>query len=544
MVRFVTARACAAAALCLLTGCNEILGIGGDFSLTGGAPGAGGASAAGAAPNGGDGAGGDPQAGGSAGGDQPGGAGGEGGGPAGCDPRTGDVPTESCGLFVDTAASGAQEGTRAAPYQSVSLALAAATEGTAVYICSSPIVETATLDKQLSLFGAMDCTSWALTPTKTEWTTAANEVPLRLDSGANDSLLYGLAITSQTATGADATTRQGRSSVALLINGADVTIEECALFAGGGAVGANGEDQMGQAPGRQSMASSFNGNDATGCNGSPPLAKTFACAVGTTTGGAGGAGGLSSGNSGSSGQPFYPLGEPNGSSGVGDSGSPSFSCAVDGGQGENGHDGPDGNPGPGGVMLGAISAQSLHEGDPGDPGDPGQVGQGGGGGGGRKGNGANTCATNVTGPSGSGGGAGGCGGAAGGGGGAGGSSIALMVLSSAVTLTNVAITASDGGGGGTGGNRQLGGIGGFAGGAGPVGNSCSGGAGGDGGDGAPGGGGRGGHSIGIAYIGTAPVFEPGSVAVAADAAAGGLGGDANAASNQGAAGLTAPAQVF
>ena len=429
----------------------------------------------------------------------------------------------TCGLFVEPGAAGG-DGSQASPFGNLSAAIAAAASSESIYVCATgtPLTQAATLDKRANLIGAVECGTWKKAADKTVWTAASGDVPLRVEASASGATLQGFAITSADATGFDAATLQGHSSIAVVVDGAAMSMRSTSIVAGAGARGGDGEDVAGQAAGRQSDAMMFDGNGGGACGVAAGLDKVATCSGQMSVGGGGGLGGLGSGASGFSGSPDPVLGEPNGTEGAGEPSSGAWSCSGNSGNGEFGHDGPTGGAGLGGMASGTLDATSLYAGRPGDGGQLGTLGQGGGGGGGRKGNGANGCMPAVAGPSGGSGGAGGCGGSAGGGGGAGGASIALVLLDANVTFDSVTLEAASGGVGGDGGAGQLGGNGGNGGNGG--GNACSGGAGGSGGDGGPGGGGAGGPSLGVAYTGAAPTIDDGAITTASTSATGGQGG--------------------
>lgn len=474
-----------------------------------------------------------------------GGNGGDGGGgaPPVCDPVVAAMIGEGCGVFVDSAAAGAEEGTQDAPYHSLNAALAGAGSGERIYVCTSALDETVTLGVPVDIYGGLDCATWAPTATKTAWTGPANEPVLTISAPATNSSLFRFGISAAVADGFDAATKQGNSSIGVFVDGAAVKLEEVDITAREGAAGGDGVDVGGQADGRQSDGPAFDGNLGGGCGMPAGPSKVAMCGGGIQSiGGGGGNGDLAGGASGINGAPDPGVGEPNGTRGEGDDGTGGWDCSVDNGNGQNGHPGPQGIGGPGGSGLGSVDATLLYAGDPGDPGSTGTVGQGGGGGGGRKGNGSNGCGATVAGASGGSGGAGGCGGAAAPGGGAGGASIALVSLNADLTLLDVTLTASTGGVGGIGGDGQLGGNGG--GGAFGGGVACRGGDGGSGGRGGSGGGGRGGPSLGIAFTGTAPDLDEEAITVALTAASGGAGGNGNTQTNAGALGALAKVQSF
>ncbi len=485
------------------------------------------------------------------------GSGGQGGSPStttGLDPQCdplllmgGATLGANCGVFVDPLTGPGGDGSQSTPFNSVGVALQAQT-GQPIYVCATngSLNESVTLTTNERIVGGLDCEDWSKHEDKTGWTAPQGEIPLRL-SGTTAAHVQEFAITARDAMGFDPGTLQGNSSIGVFAEGAIGTLLLVDVFAGTGADGGPGADNPGQAPGRQSMASAFNGNP--GGDGIPDSdcaepaggAKSFVCPDGLQTiGGAGGPGGLNSGFNGLAGETDPGQGEPNGTAGMGED-TAGWTCANNFGNGEGGHDGP-----PTGAVGGGTAAGSLspggYAGSAGANGTNGWHGQGGGGGGGRRGNSQNGCLSMEIGPGGGSGGAGGCGGLGGGGGGAGGASIGLIAIGSTLLLTQVTLTASTGGAGGEGGDAQTGGLGGL--GALGGGNACLGGPGGSGADGATGGGGSGGPSLGIAWRTTMPILADMAISVAASAAPPGLGGNMNADSNAGTPGLTATKQEY
>ncbi|MBI4699808.1 MAG: PGRS family protein [Deltaproteobacteria bacterium] len=421
-----------------------------------------------------------------------GGGGGEGGAAtAGCVPAEAEGPVgDSCGIFVSSQGSDDAAGSKAAPLATVAAAIAK--KAKRIYLCAESFKESVELLAGVSLYGGLECTGdWSYAKGKpSEIAGAANSIALRI-SGSGESTVADVNVTAPDAT------EPGASSIAVLVDTATVEIARAKLVAGKGAEGKEGA--AGNTP------------DLQGSPGDPGQAGC--------TGGSGVIGGggrrakdvpghrrrrrnLPQGGSGTAGGPDLT----GGSGGKGQDGG---SCQS-GGQGA---DGTSGGPGLGATGLGVLSGGG-YAGPSADDGKPGEPGQGGGGGGGAK-----LC--NGSGPSGGGGGSGGCGGAGGKGGGAGGASIALASVDAAVTLSEVKLSAGDGGKGGKGGDGQAGGGGGDGGLKGGDG-ACPGGMGGTGGPGGPGGGGLGGHSLGIAYVGTAPV-ETGVSIGTGNAGAGGPG---------------------
>lgn len=460
--------------------------------------------------------------------------------PQQCDPlqlMAGESIAPSCGLFVEPGANG--DGKQSEPFGTLAEALLNNPMKYPIYVCStaSGVEESITLVADEKLIGALTCKTWTAVGAKTLWTAAQGEVPLTLDKTMGV-LVQGFAITAAAASGSDGATLQGNSSIGVIAAQSTATFENVDIVAGVGAAAAAGMSETGTAPGRQSMASSFDGKAGVGCNvmfngGAATVFPMCPAGGGPTEGGKGGDGASGSGAGGLTGLPNFSAQEPNGTAGVGDTGTAGWTCANGMGTGENGHNGENGNPGPGGTMNGSIQL-SGYAGDAGKSGTVGGIGQGGGGGGGLRGGTTGGCSAGQTGPGGGGGGAGGCGGLGGGGGGAGGASIALVSLDATLTLTNVHLTAAAGGAGGNGGSGQLGGAGGLLGPGGGL--ACNGGTGGNGGSGAGGGGGKGGPSVGLAYVGTAPAIPDANITVAVTPASGGLAGGGSVPGIQGAAG--------
>ncbi|MGK3997085.1 PGRS family protein [Sorangium sp. So ce1024] len=422
----------------------------------------------------------------------------------------------------------------------------AAEKGSSVYACAEEFEEASEVPAGVAIFGGLDCASgwgWIGETAKTVVAPGEEGIALKVTRGE------GVArIEDVSARAADARA-PGGSSIAVLVDGAEVELVRCELNAGNGAGGAEGEDAPSEGPAQASPGNA--GTDACSdldSSGAPDAALPGGAQVENTCGGAlsiGGEGGAGRVNNGGSGQ----IGEP-GSLGAAGSGEPAagdWSCAA-GGTGQGGDNGPAGEPGFAASGLGALDATG-YTGVSGGPGGAGKPGQGGGGGGGAKG-GAAICAGGVTGAGASGGsgGLGGCGGLPGQGGGAGGASIALASVEGKVTLTDCALKAGNGGKGGAGGDLQPGGAGGLGGvggmGVGGSKNACAGGQGGQGGNGGPGGGGLGGPSLAIAYRGEAVKRQGQTTLTPGTAGAGGPGGSGNVAENAGAEGVSAAEQEF
>jgi hypothetical protein len=443
--------------------------------------------------------------------------GGDGGPPLFCIPSTVTTPVaDTCGVFVSSSMGSdtTGKGTKEAPYQTLTKALGAA-NGQPVYACGEAFAESVALAAPANLYGALACASgWTYNATqRTSLTAGSNPIPLSLSSSASGSAIHDFTITVVDATAA------GTSSIAVLDDHADLTLENVDVSAGVGAPGAPGMAQS-QVTTPASANGSNGSSDGTCMNTANILGGaggTNTCDGTLTNGGNGGKGiAGSAGDNGVSGQPMTPNN--------GGAGQTTTACQAGGtGNEATGGTAAAGMLGTGARGIGDVST-SGYQPPAAALGTAGSNGQGGGGGGG-----AHACDTLDTyaGPSGGGGGAGGCGGAPGNPGTSGGSSIGIVALGATLTLTGVSITTHDGGAGGLGAAGQQGAGGGLPGNAGAV-NACGGGAGGQGGAGGPGGGGAGGHSIGVAMKGgTAPDLSQATITLGG-AGPGGSGADMTA----------------
>jgi hypothetical protein len=430
---------------------------------------------------------------------------------------------DTCGVFVSPEGDDQNPGTKEKPLKSVKAALAK--KDSTIYACAgaTPFTEAVTLDKAVTLFGALDCATWLYNASaKTQLTAGADEVPLTVSASASGSAVYDVAIAAVDAK------KAGGSSIAVIVDGAELELVRCDLTAGKGADGApgvppSGSGQQGAAAPMPTPATALDGcvmgvNVVAG-----GLPGQSMCGSVDTSGGLGGSGtNLPAG--GGPGGDAQPQPQPNAQApkdGKAGKAQDMTSC-------DPGHAGADGlpgtMPGAGATGIGDITAAG-YQAPTATPGQSaGTPGYGGGGGGGAK-----KCANGYAGPAGGGGGAGGCGGQPGSAGGSAGGSFGLVSLNATVSLDAVAITTANGGTGGVGGDGQPGGQGGSGGspgssnGDGSV-SACNGGKGGQGGRGSSGGGGLGGHSIGIAFKGKAPVQK--SVTVQhGNGGTGGIGGD-------------------
>lgn len=328
----------------------------------------------------------------------------------------------------------------------------------------------------------------------------------------------------------------GESSTALsLVDSTAVRIVRSDLVAGDGAPGQSG---VGYTNPAQAGAEGNRGNDACeatdGANLGGPSAVSSCGPLMPSVGGEGGPGQGGPVIEAGAGAPGQPAG---GSAGTG----AGEALCTDGGPGDDGLAGAHGLSSP---QLGLVSGSGYLP-PVGEPGRRGTAGKGGGGGGG-----AVQPASCATGASGGSGGGGGCAGGRATGGHGGGGSFGLLSVGSQVDLAGVSVVVANGGVGGAGGDGQLGGEpgagaqGGTPGAALDASSACAGGSGGRGGNGGSGGGGAGGPSIGVAYLGTAPVglaavlFE-----LPAAPASGGVGGLDNAA-GAGPVGVVEPTWSF
>ncbi|WP_438017426.1 hypothetical protein WMF18_42810 [Sorangium sp. So ce315] len=451
------------------------------------------------------------------------------------EPGAGPVMDE-CGVFVRASApdDAPRAGTRAEPFTSLQDAIveARARGLRHVYACGETFQEEVTLTSGIHLWGARRCDdggwsyAWAFDGPNEPTVIAPPEgIPLRVvGDDAETSVIFGVR-----AVAADASARDGKSSIAMIVSqGARAIVRASVIIAGDGAEGEPGEDM----PSERATDGLLGNNGADACTadfGSGALPVVTACDGGIeSVGGYGGDGGLESGSDGEPGQPEAAENpEGNGRAGLGADLTP---CS----DGKAGADGADAGRAGGAVGAGHIDIDGWI-GIRGEHGKRGGAGQGGGGGGGSKSRGP-MVACRAGGPqggaAGGSGGSGGCGGRGGGGGGYGGASLGIIALQGSVlTLEATKVTAGHGGRGGVGGTGQPGG-------AGPPGgyggrhlvdglwDACHGGKGGNGGRGGDGGGGLGGPSIGVASLGATVTIASGATLDHGAGGDGGLAGNA------------------
>ncbi len=461
-----------------------------------------------------------------------------GGGTGGGGTRIPCVPTDNdlgdcLGIFVDFKADDLGDGSRDTPYNTWQKAFDdPQSANLPILMCegTKDTDETVTLDHTVSVWGGLKCKddAWKLNSGKTTGINApADTVGLTID-GAQGTVLRGLAVSVANAEA------WGGSAVAVVVRNGDLYLQDCTLTAGMGNVGAAG---VAGAQGSGGLAGP-GGSSAVDCQDDSeldvigtPMPDQY-CGMTPVTGGVGGSSLLTSGVPSRS-----APGDGSGNSpGWGTAGTNASIC-KNGGKGGGGSPGSAGGQGEGQIGVGTLGTDGQYHGLDGMPGGDGTPGGGGGGG---KATLGDTCGEQYkVGASGGTGGSGGCGGHGGAGGSAGGMSAALVSVNSTVHVHGGVLTSASGGLGGigaTGGQGGQGGTGGPAGSGNNVANdSCPGGSGGNGGPGGPGGGGQGGHSVGIAFIGTAPDISATTTVAPGSPGAKGVGG--NPGMNDGVPGL-------
>ena len=185
------------------------------------------------------------------------GSGGAGGGtPAGCIPSENDEPVaDECGVFVDADATDGGDGSKSAPFNRIGDGVAAASGG-AVYVCAGTYSENVTLPPGTSLFGGLDCASWAYTGDRPTLTAPANTIPLVLSAGTEPARIEDFAVVAVDAT------LPGGSSIAVLADQATAALTRCDISAGEGADGAAGETPVGG-----DLTGATGGTGTNGCTG-------------------------------------------------------------------------------------------------------------------------------------------------------------------------------------------------------------------------------------------------------------------------------------
>ena len=359
---------------------------------------------------------------------------------------TSDPSSEPCvinemfGVFVAPAANGGSDttgmGSRAAPYATISHALASLGGLSRVYVCNGAYTDQITVTGAVGIFGGLTCGTagdggptgpWAYAM-GTKATVAGSLPTFTIEVNAGSAAVDIEDMEFDAAAG----TAASPSSIAMFaVSSTAVTMERVTLTSGTGFAGSPGT------PGSNYSATQASaGNQATGSTPGP----TLSCECvdqSTSMGGRGGLGDPSAPSAGAAGGPTIP-GAP------ATAGMPG---QYSGGACANGLGGASSATVAGGIgasSAGSIDDASWKTGPPGGSGATAAAAQGGGGGSG------GTYSSTPSG-GGGGGGCGGCGGAGGAGGSTGGSSFALLSLSSSITLDACALTAGGGGAGGGGG---------------------------------------------------------------------------------------------
>jgi hypothetical protein len=436
----------------------------------------------------------------------------------------------SAGVFVSPHGDDAARGSIHEPVLTLGRAVEVATTAKLpVYVCNGTYRENLAIKTPVSIHGGYDCSrDWLRTKDHAVVESGAG-LPLAIDS------VQGKVLIDRIAFRALAGTAPGQSSQAAgIINTSDVTLVRVELQAGDGAPGAPGQAgaRVWTQTSLRPAAAGTNSADCTTSNardackvyppgGFEPEAVTSCSVDGVIyklRGGRGGAGG----------NPWLTQGRPTclrlGEDGY--PGSPGEVAVGDGPwewvgalSGQPGADGADGAPAAAGLgsLRGAVYEATNRGGD-GRDGLPGFPGAGGLGGFGNAPSGDVCYPTFKTGAGGGQGAAGGCGGGRARGGGAGGGSVALVIASSKVELLWPRIVTGNGGRGGdgalgahapevVGANGQLVTPPGAGGSSAGLNGGQPGSPGGRGGQGGDGGAGGGGPSIGVFYVGQAPVVS-------------------------------------
>ncbi len=242
-----------------------------------------------------------------------GGTGGTGGLPDECqgDPtKDPGLVRDGCGVFVDVSVATSGDGKKVSPFKSV--AEAAATSKARIFVCAGEYTEeeTVTLSNGVSVYGG-----FSACPKSGDWTwdvaaraaiTGPPNVPAVLVS-MGQSHLEALNITAPDAT------ESGGSSIALVVEGAELSLVGVELAAGAGLAGADGlvADMDAENGESAEVATASAACFGTIVGGTPGVTM---CADGETSGGAGGKGGTvpaNNGEAGGDGQPV-PMENPDG----------------------------------------------------------------------------------------------------------------------------------------------------------------------------------------------------------------------------------------
>jgi hypothetical protein len=404
--------------------------------------------------------------------------------PPGCDLKT--APTsaacvsDATGIFVDSAGSDNNMGTKAKPLATIGKAITLANaQNSVIFVCAGTYKEHVVLDKGVELYGGFTCGTWAAGTSPV--VVAPTDVGYALDvKSVTTSFAAGGPVRIQNIEfDAPDGTAASVNSIAVRSFKSSIQFTKVKFIGGTGFDGKPGAAGETGTISNLAMVTNANGYPAPDlATAGPP--KTCTCSSGGSS--TGGLGGVmdQGGQKGKPALPEFPTGLTPPHDGVGGTGDGTPVTAL----GHPGADATDGADAPTLTVGGTLAGDSWQPAAAAD-GTAGTPGQGGGGGGG-----------GTTGPAG-GGACGGCGGSAGTGGGGAGGGIGLLSLDSTNSLIACSVAAGKGGKGGAGGARGSGATGGS--GSNGLGNGASSGAGGKGGAGGAGGGGAGGVSVGIMF---------------------------------------------
>jgi len=160
---------------------------------------------------------------------------GGGGTSPGCIPSENDQPIDDdCGVFVSSSKGDdtGGKGTKAAPYKTLATAVSKANDKP-IYACAEALTGSVMLSTGATIYGGLDCTKgWAYigATTKSMLTGDVDAPALMLASNASGTTIEDFMIQAANAT------KPGSSSIAVLVDGAMVSLTRCDLVAGDGAI--------------------------------------------------------------------------------------------------------------------------------------------------------------------------------------------------------------------------------------------------------------------------------------------------------------------
>ncbi len=189
--------------------------------------------------------------------------------PGSCVPSESSSPVaNSCGVFVSSVhgSDATGKGTQAAPYKTIGKALA---EGSTVYACAgaAPYTEALSIeDKPAKLYGALDCATWGYdAATKTQITALRGRgAAYAREHGRRD---RGPRLRDH---GRGRCDGGGGSSIAVLDDGADLTLDRVDVAAGAGKGGATGTAAESSAT-PTTREREATGTDDPTCNNAGPI---------------------------------------------------------------------------------------------------------------------------------------------------------------------------------------------------------------------------------------------------------------------------------